>query len=86
MTGKAYRVPCEPVAPGEKVADEAMCIIESMPVKSSITYPKSGAMIKEGKTLIVSHPRVPKEFEQLTFRQRRRLSIKSGTSPLRCGV
>jgi DMSO/TMAO reductase YedYZ molybdopterin-dependent catalytic subunit len=44
MTGSSYRVPCEPVAPGEKVKDEDMCIIESMPVKSLITYPKSGAM------------------------------------------
>lgn len=51
MTGTSYRVPCEPVAPGEKVADEDMCIIESMPVKSLITYPKSGAMIKEGQAL-----------------------------------
>lgn len=51
MTGDAYRVPCKPVAPGEKVKEEDMCIIESMPVKSLITYPKSGAMIKKGKTL-----------------------------------
>lgn len=51
MTGDAYRVPCKPVAPGEKVKDEDMCIIESMPVKSLITYPKSGAMIKKGKNL-----------------------------------
>ncbi|MCX2720322.1 sulfite oxidase [Lentiprolixibacter aurantiacus] len=51
MTGTAYRVPCNPVAPGEKVKDEDMCIIESMPVKSLITYPKTGAMIKEGKKL-----------------------------------
>jgi DMSO/TMAO reductase YedYZ molybdopterin-dependent catalytic subunit len=51
MTGDAYKVPCEPVAPGEKVKDEDMCIIESMPVKSLITYPKSGATIKEGKSL-----------------------------------
>ncbi len=51
MTGTAYRVPCNPVAPGEKVKDEDMCIIESMPVKSLITYPKSGAMIKEGRAL-----------------------------------
>jgi DMSO/TMAO reductase YedYZ molybdopterin-dependent catalytic subunit len=51
MTGDAYRVPCKPVAPGEKVKDEDMCIIESMPVKSLITHPKSGAMIKKGKTL-----------------------------------
>ncbi len=51
MTGDAYRVPCEPVAPGEKVKDEDMCIIESMPVKSIITYPRTGAMISKNKTL-----------------------------------
>lgn len=53
MKAPAYRVPCEPVAPGEIVKDEDMCIIESMPVKSLITYPKSGAMIKEGRRLII---------------------------------
>jgi hypothetical protein len=42
MLGKSYRVPCKPVAPGATVADEDMCIIESMPVKSLITSPKSG--------------------------------------------
>jgi len=51
MTGSSYRVPCEAVAPGGKVKDEDMCIIESMPVKSLITYPKSGAMISEGQQL-----------------------------------
>ncbi len=51
MTGTAYRVPCNPVGPGEKVKDEDMCIIESMPVKSLITYPKTGATIKEGNEL-----------------------------------
>ncbi|MEQ8477956.1 sulfite oxidase [Fulvivirga sp.] len=51
MTGDAYKVPCTPVAPGEKVKEEDMCIIESMPVKSLITYPKSGAIIKEGTSL-----------------------------------
>jgi len=42
MTGQSYRVPCKPVEPGAIVADEDMCIIESMPVKSLITFPKSG--------------------------------------------
>lgn len=42
MLGQSYRIPCHPVAPGSRVPDEAMCIIESMPVKSLITYPKSG--------------------------------------------
>jgi len=51
MTGTAYRIPCETVAPGDKVKDEDMCIIESMPVKSLITYPKSGAMLDLGKKL-----------------------------------
>tara|TARA_R110002074_G_scaffold197610_10_gene364933 strand:- start:10857 stop:12038 length:1182 start_codon:yes stop_codon:yes gene_type:complete len=53
MTGDAYKVPCNPVAPGEKVKEEDMCIIESMPIKSLITFPKSGAIIKEGKTLSI---------------------------------
>lgn len=51
MTGDAYRVPCNPVAPGEKVQEDDMCIIESMPVKSLITYPKTGAVLKGGKSL-----------------------------------
>ncbi len=51
MEAPSYRVPCEPIAPGDKVADEDMCIIESMPVKSLVTYPKTGAMLNLGKTL-----------------------------------
>ncbi len=42
MTGQSYRVPCKPVAPGSAVDDADMCIIESMPVKSLITFPRSG--------------------------------------------
>lgn len=53
MGGKAYRVPCEAVAPGEKVADSAMCIIEAMPVKSLITFPRSGIVHKSGQSLDV---------------------------------
>jgi len=44
MTGTAYRMPCKPVAPGSKVANEDMCIIEQMPVKSLITSPQSGIL------------------------------------------
>ncbi|MEP5341308.1 MAG: sulfite oxidase [Algibacter sp.] len=51
MKGPSYSVPMNTVAPGEKVKEEDMCIIESMPVKSLITYPKSGAMIHEGEKL-----------------------------------
>ncbi|MCG2461997.1 sulfite oxidase [Flavobacteriaceae bacterium F89] len=51
MTGTSYKVPCEPVAPGTEVDEKDMCIIESMPVKSLITYPKSGAVINTGKKM-----------------------------------
>ena len=53
MTGDSYRVPCEPVAPGSDVPDEEMCIIESMPVKSLITFPRSGIEHAEGRPLPV---------------------------------
>jgi len=46
MGGTSYRVPKYPVEPGQKVPDEDMKIIEAMPVKSIITYPKTGAMVK----------------------------------------
>lgn len=51
MGGDSYRVPCNPIEPGEKIKDEDYCIIESMPVKSLITYPKSGAILSKGKPL-----------------------------------
>jgi len=51
MEAPSYRVPCNPVAPGTEVSNQDMCIIESMPVKSLITYPKSGAMIPMNKKL-----------------------------------
>ncbi|MGR9109043.1 MAG: molybdopterin-dependent oxidoreductase, partial [Gammaproteobacteria bacterium] len=51
MGGYSYRIPCRPVAPGAKVAEKDMCIIESMPVKSIITHPKTGALLKVGQPL-----------------------------------
>ena len=42
MTGTSYRVPCRPVAPGSEVPENELCIIESMPVKSIVTFPRSG--------------------------------------------
>lgn len=41
MTGTSYRVPAYPVEPGEKVPKEDFLIIQSMPVKSLITYPRT---------------------------------------------
>jgi len=54
MTGTSYRVPCKPVAPGAKVADEDMCIIESMPVKSLITFPKTGGILESERNLNIN--------------------------------
>ncbi|HEY8553529.1 MAG TPA: sulfite oxidase [Burkholderiales bacterium] len=51
MLGTSYRVPCEPIAPGAKAGD--MCILEVMPVKSLITFPRSGSEHGYGKPLAV---------------------------------
>jgi sulfite oxidase len=51
MAPPSYSMPCEPVEPGTIVTNDKMCVIEKMPVKSLITYPKIGAMIKEGQRL-----------------------------------
>lgn len=53
MTGTSYRVPCRPVAAGETVAEDQMCIIESMPVKSLVTFPESGAAVTAAKAFEV---------------------------------
>jgi DMSO/TMAO reductase YedYZ molybdopterin-dependent catalytic subunit len=55
MGGQSYRVPCDPVKPGATVADDAMCIIESMPVKSLITFPRSGIDHDAGPLAIRGH-------------------------------
>ena len=53
MTGSAYRVPRNPVAPGTKVPKEDMVIIESMPVKSLVTRPQTGLDHRQGAELEV---------------------------------
>jgi len=53
MKGMAYRVPCKPIAPGEAIADEDMCIIESMPVKSLITNIASGSIVKTDQPIAI---------------------------------
>lgn len=82
MTGTAYRVPCETVAPGEKVKDENMCIIESMPVKSLITYPKSGAIIKKGKVLNIRGHAWAGELEVIKMEY----SIDFGSTWTECNI
>ncbi|GAB3649104.1 sulfite oxidase [Echinicola sediminis] len=82
MESPSYRVPCKPVAPGAKVPDEEMCIIESMPVKSLITYPKSGAMIPSGKKLAVRGHAWAGEYEVVEMK----LSIDFGATWKKCAV
>lgn len=45
MAAPSYSVPKSPVAPGSRVPNEDMEIIESMPVKSLITFPESGISV-----------------------------------------
>ncbi len=53
MTGKSYRVPRYPVAPGEKVPTEDFVIIHSMPVKSIITFPQTNVEVPADEPLEV---------------------------------
>lgn len=47
----SYRIPIHPLEPGSKLEEANSQIIESMPVRSVITYPKSGAMITLGRVI-----------------------------------
>ncbi len=49
MVGQSYRVPANPIAPGTKVPNEDMEVIESMPVKSIVTFPRTGENREAGK-------------------------------------
>lgn len=51
MESPSYRVPISPIEPGSSVDEDNMRIIESMPVRSIITYPKSGAQLPFGRKL-----------------------------------
>lgn len=53
MSGQSYKIPKFPMEPGAKVEDKDLTIIESMPVKSLITYPKSGAILTNTQKLRV---------------------------------
>ncbi len=52
MTGKAYRLPEYPVESGEKVPKDKFKFIESMPVKSLITSPQTGAEISAANPVL----------------------------------
>jgi DMSO/TMAO reductase YedYZ molybdopterin-dependent catalytic subunit len=49
MEAPSYRVPATPIEPGGKATLEDMKIVEAMPVRSIITYPKTGAVVKPGQ-------------------------------------
>ncbi len=51
MAPPSYHVPCEPVIRGSQVANDAMCVLESMPVKSLITNPESGIVHQSNQAL-----------------------------------
>ncbi|MCF0058501.1 sulfite oxidase [Dyadobacter sp. CY356] len=53
MEGHSYKMPKNPVPPGTEIptTDEYFRIIESMPVKSIITFPKTGAVITSTENL-----------------------------------
>ena len=53
MAAPSYTVPKQPVAPGSRVPHEEMKISESMPVKSLITFPKSGVTHDLRERLVV---------------------------------
>lgn len=51
MGGTDYRVACEPIAPGEE--SKNYCVLEQMPVKSLITFPRSNSQHEFGQPLTV---------------------------------
>ena len=53
MSGQSYKIPKFPIEPGAKVEDKDLIIIESMPVKSLITYPKSGAILTNTQKIML---------------------------------
>ncbi|MFY0990809.1 sulfite oxidase [Halomonas sp. C05BenzN] len=53
MAAPSYSVPKHPVAPGSNVPEEDFVTIESMPVKSLVTFPKSGIDHALGETMTV---------------------------------
>lgn len=55
MTGRSYRVPAYPVAPGTDVPIKDFVIMERMPVKSLVTFPANGAAVGGLKTDVRGH-------------------------------
>lgn len=52
MTGTSYRTPVYGVEPGAEIPDEDWAIIQSMPVKSIISFPEDGASLPVGERTV----------------------------------
>ena len=48
MGGFSYRTPKKPIVPGSKGDDKDMAILESMPVRSVVTFPADGSRLPAG--------------------------------------
>jgi sulfite oxidase len=55
MGGFSYRVPKKPIVPGSKGDDKDMAILESMPVRSIITFPADGTKLASRKLDLRGH-------------------------------
>ncbi len=55
MGGFSYRVPKTPIVPGSKGNDKDMAILESMPVRSVITFPADGTKLTSRKLDLRGH-------------------------------
>lgn len=49
MTGDSYRIPAYPVDPGTEVPEDDMVVLTERPVKSIVTFPRTGAEVKAGE-------------------------------------
>ena len=55
MGGFSYRVPKKPIVPGSKGDEKDMAILESMPVRSVITFPADGSRLNSRKLDLRGH-------------------------------
>lgn len=55
MTGRSYKLPVNPIEPGhdDSQSDAPFRIIESMPVKSIITFPQTGARLTDSQPVVL---------------------------------
>jgi DMSO/TMAO reductase YedYZ molybdopterin-dependent catalytic subunit len=53
MTGKSYKLPVNPVEPGQDPPEDQFRIIESMPVKSLITFPQTGLQTSANQPVVL---------------------------------